>query len=131
MKIRICDENENKINALIKKIEGRATARTLDYEDILDLSEMAEKDLERYDCAKKDRSGTVAIRHDSVLSSYKWTAESTKAEITRGSKDWFLTHVSRETCASNSKSRSTWLKLSPSAEESIMNAAVRTCEQGF
>ncbi len=128
MKIKITAKNEEKINSAIAKVEGKSTARCLNYDDVQGLVRDAEESLEEANCAKGERKGTMATRQDTVLSSYRWRAESTHIEITRGGTDWFLTGCSRGQCAGNSKSRSKHLRLSPMAALNIKQAAVRNCE---
>lgn len=99
MKIKICEENKDKINEEIAIIEGKATARTCNFEDVVKLVDFAEKHLINFYVPKKywnkfQASYCEKIGCGSYADKY-YSANTTEISITRGSKDWFLTDVKR------------------------------------
>ncbi len=101
MKIRIEKKNEEKINSEIKNIEGRARARTLDFEDLEDLVQEIESRL-KSKLYKKDWPGLVFECNPEARtfpSSYSGIPSSTQAVIEAGHHGaWFLTKVERKAC---------------------------------
>lgn len=89
---------EEKINSLIKEAEGKATARTISYADIVKTIEKLEKNL---GCCKKDMVGVevkINPRAQRFANAYKYTPEATIAYLTRDNNGWVLTKVERGIC---------------------------------
>lgn len=88
--IKITEENREKINAKISECEGRASARTCKYEDVLALKMRAEK--KTHIIPKKYMRGCVAVYYKLVsCNSYgSYRAESTHVTIIHTGKDWIF-----------------------------------------
>lgn len=82
----------NALEAALKEANGRATARTLDVDDIV---EYLRGYMCRLDISKKALTGTKVTVHASMEQlprAYKWNADSTKASFLFDGKKWkFLT----------------------------------------
>jgi len=85
------------INALLDKINGKSYSHTAFHKHIFDLAASSELQLEKYDIAKKDRSGATAsgMSGGNVPSAYKYSRIINDYTIERGSSDWFLIAVSK------------------------------------
>jgi len=93
MKIK---NDKDKIEAAIIKVEGRATARTCNYEDFKNLVEFAEAKLKGLGLARKYWKGVSAnFKHGPVPNKYSWSAEGTELTIQWFSSGWFLIDVKR------------------------------------
>ena len=101
VKIKICEENKEKISSLIAEIEGRATARTCNYSDVEGLADKAERHLVKFKCPKKYRKGCKASYGELIgvraYSRIAYHASTTYIYIERGSNAWFYTGAGRET----------------------------------
>ena len=97
MKIKIVEANRVAINALLDKINGKSYSHTAFHKHIFDLAASSELQLEKYDIAKKDRSGATAsgMSGGNVPSAYKYSRIINDYTIERGSSDWFLIAVSK------------------------------------
>ena len=96
MKIKIDSKNTSKITAALDAVQGKANARTLFAGSVSDLSDRAERQLERLNIPKKYREGARAIYFAADLpGAYKYRAESTKIIVERGKASWYLVDVSR------------------------------------
>lgn len=82
-----------KITAAIATAEGRATARCVTAEDIIDAAADAESNLKDAGVLRTMRQGAVARL--GPANSYEYAAEGTYATLTRGGKSWFLTDIRR------------------------------------
>lgn len=92
--------NLKKLDQIIKEAEGRATARTITVDDIVNALEEAEEYLLRLS-TKKDSVGTIVfvdVNAQRFPRAYHYTPESTQftAEVTKSG--WKVTKVSRWTC---------------------------------
>ena len=92
MKIKIVEANRVAINALLDKINGKSYSHTAFHKHIFDLAASSELQLEKYDIAKKDRSGAIAsgMSGGNVPTAYKYSRAVNTYIIERGSADWFL-----------------------------------------
>lgn len=92
MKIKITEANRVAINALLDKINGKSYSHTAFHKHIFDLAESSELQLDKFDIAKKDRSGAIAsgMSGGNVPSAYKYSRVVNTYTIERGSADWFL-----------------------------------------
>ena len=97
MKIKIVEANRVAINALLDKINGKSYSHTAFHKHIFDLAASSELQLEKYDIAKKDRSGAIAsgMSGGNVPSAYKYSRIINDYKIERGASDWFLIAVSK------------------------------------
>ena len=97
MKIKIVEANRTKIHALLGEINGKSVSHTAGQQNIFDLAASSELQLEKYDIAKKDRSGATAsgMSGGNVPSAYKYSRIINDYTIERGSSDWFLIAVSK------------------------------------
>lgn len=127
IKIKICGENAQKINDIIKSAEGKATARTCDYTDVLNLSEKLEGRLNKYDVPKKYRAGASGSYCQLIgVKAYKkisYHASSTQIYIIRGSSDWFFTGADRVEIDPASSSSDYSFYPSPEAVECVKKRA--------
>lgn len=99
--------NLKKLEALIKEAEGRATARTITVDDVVDALAEAEEHLDRLS-TKKDMIGTtvrVDVNAQRFPRAYNYTPESThfEAEVTKSG--WRVTKVYRAECTTK------WMRL--------------------
>lgn len=93
--IIINETNRERINAAIAEVEGRATARTITYDDVVRACAVIEK---RLGIAKKDLEGveySVDIHAQTFPRAYKYRAESTQFHVKREGGKWRVTHVMR------------------------------------
>lgn len=89
------ESNMKKINEMIKKAEGRATTRTIEYKDIAYNIEDIEKTL---GIPKKDMIGIVAYVDSNAQNfpnAYKYTPYSTQYTLERKASGWDLVAVKR------------------------------------
>ena len=125
MKIKICEANAAKINAALKAVNGKAAAHTIDdYRYVEGAAQSAEQMLDTI--AKKDRVG-VRVGFTPAgpsANSYKYQAISTRIRMVRGSSDWFLVDVERDSV--NPKQPTQFdVVLTRKAEAAIVAAALR------
>ena len=97
MKIKIVEANRVAINALLDKINGKSYSHTAFHKHIFDLAESSELQLDKFDIAKKDRSGAIAsgMSGGNVPSAYKYSRIVNTYTIERGSADWFLIGINK------------------------------------
>ena len=97
MKIKIVEANQVAINALLDKINGKSYSHTAFHKHIFDLAESSELQLNKFDIAKKDRSGAIAsgMSGGNVPSAYKYSRIVNTYTIERGSADWFLIGINK------------------------------------
>ena len=97
MRIKITEANRVAINALLDKINGKSYTHTAFHKHIFDLAESSEAQLEKFNIAKKDRSGAKAsgMSGGNVPNAYKYSRIVNTYEIERGASDWFLVAVKR------------------------------------
>ena len=97
MKIKITEANRVAINALLDKINGKSYSHTAFHKHIFDLAESSELQLNKFDIAKKDRSGAIAsgMSGGNVPSAYKYSRIVNTYTIERGSADWFLIGINK------------------------------------
>ena len=117
MKIKITEANRVAINALLDKINGKSYSHTAFHKHIFDLAESSELQLDKFDIAKKDRSGATAsgMSGGNVPTAYKYSRIVNSYKIERGASDWFLIDIKRVDIHGNaSKSR---LSLTPAQRD--------------
>lgn len=89
------EKNKEKIEKMIIEAEGRATARTIKFENILEDIKQIEKKL---NITKKAMTGvTVDVDHNAqdFPKAYKYTPDSTQYTIVRKSSGWDLVTIER------------------------------------
>lgn len=128
MKIIIREANAEKINAAIRDAEGRATARTITAQNVIDT---ARKITRRLDIPKKYMVGITAsvdYHAQNFPNAYRYTPESTHFTMTCTASGWILTGVSRET--TRRASRAVDIRLTDDARAMIiLNAShMASCE---
>lgn len=93
--------NTAKIQDFINEVQQLARVRRIDAQDVQVAAVQAEAYLDEL-MGMKDRNGIalddINLHAQTFASSYKGTPESTYFSLIRGSKDWFLTRVWRQTC---------------------------------
>ena len=119
--MKINTRNTNKIEQALAIANKGCSARTVDTGKIEKLIKKAEAEL--YLLPKKYRIGChVSSQEQIYCNSYKNRASSTKIELTRGGKDWYLTSCKREDIwASNSAPHESTLFLTDDAVEYFKN----------
>ena len=97
MKIKIVEANRVAINALLDKINGKSYSHTAFHKHIFDLAESSELQLEKFDIAKKYRSGAIAsgMSGGNVPTAYKYSRIVNTYTIERGSAAWFLVSIEK------------------------------------
>jgi len=97
MKIRITDENQEKIQKELDKAQKGYNARLCNFKDAKDIVEMAEEHLETFRVPKKYWVGCKVTYSESVeCNSYgSYNALSTKITAQRFSSGWFLVGIDR------------------------------------
>ena len=97
MKIKITEENRVAINALLDKINGKSYSHTAFHKHIFDLAESSELQLDKFDIAKKDRSGAIAsgMSGGNVPTAYKYSRIVNTYTIKRGASAWFLVSIDK------------------------------------
>ena len=96
MKIKITPGNAQKINARLKRINGRADSHTYTtYGEIENLAREAESRRHRLRIAKKKAVGmrVVCRSGDTLPNAYKWSRVVTKVELAYCATGWFLTNI--------------------------------------
>jgi hypothetical protein len=117
MRIKICQENRSKIDAVFVNINGKSCAHTADDQDVIVLATAMELQMNALQIAKKDRAGATAtsMSGSNVPTAYKYSRIVNGFRIERGSSDWFLVAVSRHDVWGNAeKSR---LSLTPAQRD--------------
>ena len=97
MKIKIVEANRVAINALLDKINGKSYSHTAFHKHIFDLAESSELQLDKFDIAKKDRSGATAsgMSGGNVPTAYKYSRIVNTYTIERGASAWFLVSIDK------------------------------------
>ena len=96
MKIKICKENEAKINAVLNEVQRKCRARTVDMMDIVAMTSDVEKRLGIAKSALKGVSFSADDHAQAFPNAYKGIPESTIVYCTHNGTAWFLTDVKRE-----------------------------------
>ena len=93
--IIINETNKDKIKAAIQEVEGKASARTIDYDDIIRATQRIEK---RLGIPKKYLEGVrydVDLHAQNFPKAYKYKAESTQFVIEYLKGKWRLVSIER------------------------------------
>ena len=93
MKIKVVSQNREKIDSVIKAVEGQARVRTCDYSDVLDLAFKAEENLKSLGIPRSSWGGITYTYQETVqCNSYGYPVSSTWIRIVAGSRGsgWFL-----------------------------------------
>lgn len=97
--------NMGKLETMIREAEGRASARLLTVEDIVDALEAVEQRLLLVS-TKTDALGTsveVDVNHQDFPRAYKYTPESTHFCAKLQSNGWKVYMIQRDTCWSRTR----------------------------
>lgn len=95
--MKLTEKNLEKLQQLLDQAQGKATARTLDAHDLLDLADRAEARLAELGLCVADRKGARVAYHMglNLPNSYKFCPEYTTARIGRRATGWFLEYAKR------------------------------------
>lgn len=96
--IIIGEQNKERIEAVIRQVEGKASARCIDYNDIVKAVKTIE---DRLNIPKKDLEGvrySVDLNAQNFPNAYKYKADSTQFTVVRQGGKWRLEKVIRYTC---------------------------------
>lgn len=95
--IKVTAANSDRINSAIESIEGRATARTVDFGAVLAAIDAAESHPLLAGVPKKQWVGTKADFQfgETFPNAYKWTPYGTCVAIERRASGWFFTGAAR------------------------------------
>ena len=95
MKIKITQQNEEKINAAFAELNGKAQSHTANASEVFELATAMENKLSELQIAKKDRSGSKAsgMSGGAVPSAYKWQRAVNIFNIEKGADAWFLVKI--------------------------------------
>jgi|ETNvirome_6_1000_1030641.scaffolds.fasta_scaffold06417_5 hypothetical protein len=108
MKIKITPGNAQKINARLKRINGRADSHTYTtYGDIEDLVSEAESQRCRLRLTKKQAVGmrVVCRSGETLPNAYKWSRAVTEVDLTHCATGWCLTNICSATAWGNAGGR--------------------------
>lgn len=117
--IIIDQAHADKITEAIKAAEGRATARTITADDIINECDRQLVRLYGLGASLDELDGTeihVDVNAQDFPNAYKYTPVSTHFRATYSGKKWRLTDVFRDTCRKNRGS----VKVPEAAKKSIM-----------
>jgi len=92
MKIDI--NNQGKIESTLNDVNCKV--RNLDFNDIQEMAEMAEKFLS--DIPKKYKQGSVVWNEEYLPNSYKYSGHYTYVSLIRGKEKWFMKDCNRSYC---------------------------------
>ncbi len=96
MRIRICIENRDKLQAALNEVQGKSRERTITVDDIIYSTRDVEEELK---IPKKYMVG-INVESDQCCqnfpNAYKYTPYSTQYGMERTSSGWFLTWVDRK-----------------------------------
>jgi hypothetical protein len=124
MKIKVTDYAA--VEAALAKVNGKASAFTATAGDVQREAERAEKTLEARGVTKANRSGCALLYRPGGPSAnrYEYAAISTHVRLERGSKDWFLTVVVRDTVYPKTPEKRELL-ITLAAQEDVIRHAMR------
>jgi len=96
MRIRICEENRDKLQAALNDAQGNSRERTITVDDIINSIKDVEEELK---IPKKYMVGIKVVsdqRCQNFPNAYKYTPYSTQYGMERTAIGWFLTWVERK-----------------------------------
>jgi hypothetical protein len=95
--IKVVEKNRGIINAALYEIEGKGTVNLLSFQTIEELTQFAERRLEKLSIPIKDRLGAEFYYQPAgpAAKAYKFGQGATSAKIVRKSNGWTLVSVSR------------------------------------
>ena len=96
--IKISSENAEKINAALSEAEGRATARKLDADDLIEIAERSEKEVAARTLLPKSHQTGAVVTYRMGLNlpnNYKYAPEYTEVTLGRRKSGWFLLSAGR------------------------------------
>ena len=98
---QVSSETMSALESAIRIAEGRATARTITAQDIIDTIDKVQNHLEFLSGIKKDMVGTIFtadINQQRFPRAYKYTPESTHFSAYLARDGWRVSEISREAC---------------------------------
>lgn len=98
------ENNKKKINEMIKMAEGRATARTIDYQEVVDAIATLEYKLGIPKARMVGVTADIDVHAQVFASAYKYIPVSTHFTITRKKTGWDLVSVYRDTTRRHKRS---------------------------
>lgn len=119
MRIRICKENRNKLQAALNEAQGKSRERTITVDDIICSTRDVEEELK---IPKKYMVGIRVVSDQccqNFPNAYKYTPYSTQYGMERTASGWFLTWVERRPTKRAGNQYN--LTLTATAEEAIVN----------
>jgi hypothetical protein len=122
MKIKIVEENAEKIEAALKAVNGRATGHTFtDFSSIEEVAEKAEEALDDLDMPASYRRGAryCADSGSPVANAYQSARKGTHITIERGTKGWYLVAVETRWLYPDQGGQS-WLYLTEGQDEALV-----------
>jgi len=127
MKLKISDnpKDQAKIEDMLQRVNGEATSHTYSSaSEILAVAREAEETLDRLLLPKKCRAGAVAAKTsgDKVPSAYGYRRIATRVELTRGSREWYLTSVLRVEVFPDNQGRHLSMTLTPEQDKIAVEA---------
>lgn len=120
MEIIIKDSNKEKINKAIEQAEGKAVARTINYETVVDIVNRLERRLERIQ--KTHLQGVTAHYSgaEHFPNAYKYVPYSTHVDLVYKYGSWRLASVYRDICPNRSSDLT--VKLTSQAINNLIDA---------
>ena len=123
--IVINNANKDIINDIISKAEGRATARTIDYEDCVAMVNRIDKLLNLPQKAKNGIRAHIDLHAQTFSVSYKGTPYSTHIEVLYRNGSWRLIRVFR--AETHCYSYRYNVRLTETAKNELMRRRIAEC----
>lgn len=95
------EKNWQKLDELLKTVQGRCTVRTLNLEDVKKLIEKIDKRLDHLGLPKKYRNGLVVECNPFINDfprAYKYKAEGTNITFIHRNNNWRIIYICRNNC---------------------------------
>ena len=95
MKLRITEDNQEKIERALAAAQGRRTAAVIEFQDLENLIERVQEHPLLKFKARKQWQGTryIYAAGGARSKTYKYLRKTTQVTLTRGARHWFLTGV--------------------------------------
>lgn len=117
-RVKVTDETG--VQQMLDEGQGRASARTVSFSDVVALAKYGEDQLAKLGVPQKIRTGAQASYYPpSVPNSYNYAASGTFMTVTRGTKDWYLTSVARGNAGSCSYGKGSTDRLKLTLEQQL------------
>jgi len=110
-KIKITEKNNDKLQAVLDKANGKCKERLVDVSDLYRFVRKVEAHLSQLGVPKKLWAGTTYSHCEAITcNAYRYRATATKVVIERGASTWFLVLAVRTATGVGRGHRSEWLK---------------------